>query len=51
MEKRTIRYGGAMLDHREIEAVTAVMKKEFGMVVGEQVQAFEKECAPLLGHE
>ena len=49
MQKRVVRYGGAMLDQAEIDAVVAVMRKEYGMVVGEQVQAFERECAPLLG--
>lgn len=47
--KREIRYGGAMLDQKEIDAVVGVMKTS--MVVGEQVQSFEKRCAQLLGHE
>src|SRR6201994_5013863 len=45
---RRIRYGGAMLDEREIEAVTKVMRT--GMIIGEQVQTFEKRVAALLGH-
>lgn len=45
---RRIRYGGAMLDEREIEAVTRVMRT--GMIIGEQVQTFEKRVASLLGH-
>jgi len=45
---RRIRYGGAMLDEAEIEAVNAVMRT--GMIVGEQVRTFEKRVAELLGH-
>jgi CDP-6-deoxy-D-xylo-4-hexulose-3-dehydrase len=45
---RRIRYGGAMIDEREIEAVTKVMRT--GMIIGEQVQTFEKRVAALLGH-
>ncbi len=47
--KREIRYGGAMLDQKEIDAVVGVMQTS--MVVGPQVQSFEKRCAQLLGHE
>lgn len=47
--KREVRYGGAMLDDKEIEAVVDVMKT--GMSVGEQVQTFESRCAKLLGKE
>jgi CDP-6-deoxy-D-xylo-4-hexulose-3-dehydrase len=46
---RRIRYGGAMIDEQEIEAVNRVMRT--GMIVGEQVQTFEKRIAALLGHE
>lgn len=46
---REIRYGGAMLDQREIDAVVNVMQTS--MVVGEQVQTFERRCANLLGKE
>jgi len=45
---RRIRYGGAMLDEREIEAVNAVMRS--GMIIGEQVRTFEKRIANVLGH-
>jgi len=47
--KRAIKYGGAMLDDREIEAVTKVMRT--GMAVGEQVRTFEARVAALLGHK
>ncbi|HEX4507884.1 MAG TPA: aminotransferase class I/II-fold pyridoxal phosphate-dependent enzyme [Alphaproteobacteria bacterium] len=50
LAKRTIRYGGAMLDQKEIEAVVGVMQAEYGMVVGQKVGEFEKRCAALLGH-
>ena len=46
---RRIRYGGAMLDEREIEAVNTVMRT--GMIIGEQVQTFERRVAALLGHK
>ena len=46
---RRIRYGGAMLDEREIEAVNRVMRT--GMIIGDQVQTFEKRVAALLGHQ
>jgi CDP-4-dehydro-6-deoxyglucose reductase, E1 len=46
---RRIRYGGAMLDEQEIAAVNAVMRT--GMIIGEQVQTFEKRVAGLLGHK
>jgi len=46
---RRIRYGGAMIDEREIEAVNTVMRT--GMIIGEQVQTFEKRVAALLGHK
>lgn len=49
MEKREIRYGGAMLDQKEIDAVVNVM--ETSMVVGEQTETFERRAARLLGHE
>ncbi|MFM7785286.1 MAG: DegT/DnrJ/EryC1/StrS family aminotransferase, partial [Gammaproteobacteria bacterium] len=44
---RQIRYGGAMLDQKEIDAVVNVMQT--GMSVGAQVQSFEKRAAALLG--
>ena len=46
---RQIRYGGAMLDQKEIDAVVRVMQT--GMSVGAQVQTFEKRAAALLGKE
>ncbi|HEX4504960.1 MAG TPA: DegT/DnrJ/EryC1/StrS aminotransferase family protein, partial [Alphaproteobacteria bacterium] len=46
---RRIRYGGAMLDEQEIAAVNQVMRT--GMIIGEQVQTFEKRVAALLGHK
>jgi len=49
VSKREIRYGGAMLDQKEIDAVVNVMKTS--MVVGQQTQSFEERCAKLLGHK
>lgn len=47
--KRAVRYGGAMIDDNEINAVVNVMKTS--MVVGEKVQSFETRCAKVLGHK
>ena len=49
IEPREIRYGGAMLDQKEIDAVVKVMQTS--MVVGEQTATFEKRAAKLLGKE
>lgn len=46
---RVVRYGGAMLDQKEIDTVVNVMKTS--MVVGQNVQTFEARCAKLLGHK
>jgi len=51
LAKRTIRYGGAMLDQNEIDAVVGVMQAEYGMVVGRKVGEFEHACAAVLGHK
>jgi CDP-6-deoxy-D-xylo-4-hexulose-3-dehydrase len=51
LAKRTIRYGGAMLDRKEIDAVVGVMEADYGMVVGNKVGAFEQRCAGILGHK
>jgi len=51
LAKRTVRYGGAMLDQKEIDAVVGVMKAEYGMVVGQKVGEFEARCAEILGHK
>lgn len=48
-KKREIRYGGAMLDQKEIDAVVDVMKN--GMAIGEKVVTFEKRVAALMGHQ
>jgi len=49
LEKREIRYGGAMLDQREIDAVVNVMSTS--MIVGEKTETFEARAAALLGHK
>ena len=46
-EKRTIRYGGAMYDQLEIDAVTRVMKDNLGP--GAEVAKFEDRSAKLMG--
>lgn len=47
-QKREVRYGGAMLDDREINAVVDVMKT--GMAPGAKVMEFEARVAKLMGH-
>ena len=47
--KRIIRYGGAMMGEEEIAAVTAVMRRENGLQVGENVAALEQQVAALMG--
>ena len=49
MKKREIRYGGAMMGAEEIAAVTAVMRKEHGLQVGENVLELEHRVAALMG--
>jgi CDP-6-deoxy-D-xylo-4-hexulose-3-dehydrase len=49
LAKREVRYGGAMLDEKEIQAVTKVMQT--GMNIGDQVRSFETRVAALLGHK
>lgn len=44
---REIRYGGAVLDDREIDAVVQTMRS--GMAIGEAVRTFEDRCAQLMG--
>jgi CDP-6-deoxy-D-xylo-4-hexulose-3-dehydrase len=46
-EKRVIRYGGAMLDQKEIDAVVGVMQTS--MAVGEKVMQFERDVSALMG--
>ncbi len=48
-QKREIRYGGAMMGQAEIDAVTAVMRREHGLIVGEHVARFEQRVAQLMG--
>ncbi len=48
-QKREIRYGGAMMGQEEIDAVVAVMQKEHGLQVGENVMEFERQVAALMG--
>lgn len=47
-QKREVRYGGAMLDDREINAVVEVMKTS--MAPGARVMEFEARVARLMGH-
>ena len=46
---RVVRYGGAMFDHNEIDAVNAVLSDPMGLVPGTQVCAFERRVADFMG--
>ena len=44
-----MRYGGAMFDQREIDAVNAQLANPMGLVPGEKVCAFERRVADYMG--
>jgi len=46
---RVVRYGGAMFDSNEIDAVNAVLSDPMGLVPGVQVCAFERRVADFMG--
>jgi CDP-6-deoxy-D-xylo-4-hexulose-3-dehydrase len=46
---RVVRYGGAMFDRSEIDAVNAVLADPMGLVPGVQVCAFERRVAEFMG--
>ena len=46
---RIVRYGGAMFDHNEVNAVNAVLSDPMGLVPGKQVCAFERRVADFMG--
>ena len=45
IEPRVIRYGGAMFDQTEIDAVNGVMADPMGLVPGVKVCEFERRVA------
>ena len=46
---RIVRYGGAMFDQAEIDAVMRQMQKPMGLVPGEKVGEFERRVAAYMG--
>ena len=49
--KREVRYGGAMFDQSEIDAVNEVLSRPDGLIVGERVTRFEGQVAQLMGKQ
>jgi len=49
LKPRVVRYGGAMYDRAEIDAVNAVLADPMGMVPGKQVCEFERRVAEFMG--
>ena len=47
--KREVRYGGAMFDQREIDAVNQALSRPDGLIVGERVVSLESRVAELMG--
>ena len=45
IEPRTVRYGGAMFGHEEIDQVNAVMNDPMGLIPGVKVSEFEGNFA------
>jgi CDP-6-deoxy-D-xylo-4-hexulose-3-dehydrase len=46
---RIVRYGGAMFDQAEIDAVVRQMHRPMGLVPGEKVSEFERRVAAYMG--
>ncbi len=51
LEKREIRYGGAMFDDAERDAVMAVMSDPMGLIPGAKVCEFEQRVADFMGKQ
>ena len=49
IEPRTVRYGGAMFGHEEIDQVNAVMNDPMGLIPGVKVSEFEGRVAAFMG--
>ncbi len=49
LEPRVVRYGGAMFDQAEIDAVTQVMSSADGLIPGAKVMEFEARVAAFMG--
>jgi CDP-6-deoxy-D-xylo-4-hexulose-3-dehydrase len=51
LEPRIVRYGGAMFDQREIDAVLKQMQNPLGLVPGPKVCEFERRVAEYMGKQ
>ena len=49
LEPRTVRYGGAMFDRDEIDAVMAQLSNPMGLIPGAKVCEFEQRVAAYMG--
>jgi len=49
IEPRAVRYGGAMFDQNEIDAVMAQLNNPMGLIPGEKVCEFEQRVAAYMG--
>ena len=49
IQPRTVRYGGAMFDQTEINAVMAQMQDPLGLIPGKKVHEFEARVAEFMG--
>lgn len=49
LDPRVVRYGGAMYDRSEIDAVNAVMADPMGLIPGPRVMEFERRVADFMG--
>jgi CDP-6-deoxy-D-xylo-4-hexulose-3-dehydrase len=49
LDPRVVRYGGAMYDRSEIDAVNAVMADPMGLIPGPKVMEFERRLADFMG--
>ncbi len=49
LDPRVVRYGGAMYDRSEIDAVNAVMADPMGLIPGPKVMEFERRVADFMG--
>lgn len=49
IEPRAIRYGGAMFDQNEIDAVMTQLQNPMGLIPGAKVSEFEQRVAAYMG--
>ena len=49
IQPRVVRYGGAMFDQTEIDAVMRQMQDPLGLIPGQKVHEFEARVAEFMG--